>query len=65
MDQIGYGLETLGCTRVLRRVCQGPFRLDHALLDKHFHLISIIKNILMCNRIVEYALLDNSQIVQV
>lgn len=65
MHEIGCSLETLACTRSLRRVRQGPFSLDHALLDKHFNLISVIRNILMCNRIVEYTLRENPKIVKV
>lgn len=37
----------------IRRTQFGPFLLPHALLEKYFQLPTIIKNIAMCNNIIE------------
>jgi len=65
MNEVGRGLSTLACPRRLRRTRQGPFSVEHALLDKHFQLPNLIKNVLMCNRIVDRALEENSEVIQV
>uniref|UniRef100_A0A915DWJ8 Pseudouridine synthase II N-terminal domain-containing protein n=1 Tax=Ditylenchus dipsaci TaxID=166011 RepID=A0A915DWJ8_9BILA len=63
VHELGCSLGTLACTRRLRRSKQGPFSTDHALLDKHFSLVSILKNIQMCNKLVERAMKNNPDIV--
>ncbi|KAL7076541.1 hypothetical protein ACQ4LE_004337 [Meloidogyne hapla] len=52
IHEIGLNLSTVASTRKLRRTRQGFFGIEHALLDKHFHLESILKNILMCEKIL-------------
>lgn len=65
MHEIGCSLETLACTRKLRYIRQGPFTLIHSLLEKHFNLASILKNIQMCNKIVEINMAENSDVIKV
>jgi tRNA U55 pseudouridine synthase TruB len=65
MYSIGTDLGTLARTRRLRRVRQGPFTLDHALLDKKFHVMPILRNILMSNQMVKTALTEDPDVIQV
>uniref|UniRef100_A0A914N445 Pseudouridine synthase II N-terminal domain-containing protein n=1 Tax=Meloidogyne incognita TaxID=6306 RepID=A0A914N445_MELIC len=59
IHEIGLNLSTVASTRKLRRTRQGFFGIEHALLDKHFHLESVLKNILMCEKILAKNLEEN------
>uniref|UniRef100_A0A914HDZ7 Pseudouridine synthase II N-terminal domain-containing protein n=1 Tax=Globodera rostochiensis TaxID=31243 RepID=A0A914HDZ7_GLORO len=66
IHEIGCCLHTTACPRRVRRVREGCFGLDHALLDKHFHLESIVKNLLMSTKMVNASLAqDNTDVIQV
>ncbi|KAI1723431.1 putative tRNA pseudouridine synthase 2 [Ditylenchus destructor] len=64
IHETGCSLETTACPRSLRRSRQGPFNVEHALLDKYFHLVSILKNIQMCNKIVAQSMRKDTDVVQ-
>uniref|UniRef100_A0AC34QN36 Pseudouridine synthase II N-terminal domain-containing protein n=1 Tax=Panagrolaimus sp. JU765 TaxID=591449 RepID=A0AC34QN36_9BILA len=55
IHEIGLSLGTTARPRKLRRMRIGPFGLNHALLDKELQLENILKNILMCNKIMKIA----------
>lgn len=46
-------LNTVARPTRLQRIQFGPFLRSHALLDKYFQLPTIIKNISMCNKIID------------
>ncbi|KAL3072042.1 hypothetical protein niasHT_033944 [Heterodera trifolii] len=52
VHEIGCCLHTMASPRRIRRVREGCFGLEHALLDKHFHLESILKNVMMSTKMV-------------
>lgn len=58
VHEIGAMLDTLARPTRLLRSSVGPFRREHALLEKYFQLPSIIQNIQMCNRIIDDHLKD-------
>ena len=45
----------------MQRVKQGCFGVEHALLDKHFNLENVLKNVLMCGKMVEKELAKDRQ----
>jgi tRNA U55 pseudouridine synthase TruB len=53
IQELGVMLDTTARPTRLQRVQFGPFLRSHALLDKYFQLPTIIKNIAMCNKIIE------------
>ncbi|KAI6209206.1 putative tRNA pseudouridine synthase 2 [Aphelenchoides besseyi] len=56
VNQIAVEMKTLARPTRIQRLRIGPFQRPHALLDKYFQLPNVIKNIKMCNRIIDHYL---------
>uniref|UniRef100_A0A7E4UMK1 TruB_N domain-containing protein n=1 Tax=Panagrellus redivivus TaxID=6233 RepID=A0A7E4UMK1_PANRE len=65
VHEIGLSVGSTACTKKLQRIRLGPFGVDHALLEKDFGLKSILRNILMCNKVLKVAAENEGRVVQV
>lgn len=54
VQELGLNLRTTACCNKLRRVRQGGFTVDHALLAKHWTLQHLLDNMALCARILGY-----------
>ncbi|KAI6243978.1 Ribosomal protein S4e and RNA-binding S4 domain containing protein [Aphelenchoides fujianensis] len=56
VHEIGCSLNSTARPTRIQRLRIGPFQREHALLDQYFQLATVLKNIKMCNRMVDHYL---------
>ncbi|KAL3989805.1 TruB pseudouridylate synthase (N terminal domain) family protein [Acanthocheilonema viteae] len=54
INEVALSLGSVASCRQLLRTRLGPFDCKHSLLDKHFTLRNILRNMQLCQKIIEY-----------
>ncbi|VDK87044.1 unnamed protein product [Onchocerca ochengi] len=54
INEIALSLNSVASCRQLLRIRLGPFDCSHSLLDKHFTLKNILRNMQLCQKIIEH-----------